>query len=132
MATTTEIGAYLIRLLVGSGLPGAPTLHITGVVNAPTGAISAHAEITQAVNAPPIEIPALSGRVESFGAEKVAYLRGQFVYSVPPPAIGSFLAEIDVLLKVDNAWNGVGSFSYLGHHIRNVKVTSETKIQSTN
>ncbi len=123
---TTGIGAYLINVLVGAAMPGAPMLHITGVVNAPTGTINAHAQITQATGSPPIEIPSMCGRVETLGTQKVAFLRGQFLYSLPPPAIGSFMAEIECLLHVDNAWNGFGSFMYLNHHISNVPVKSQT------
>ena len=37
--------------------------------------------------------------------------------SVPPPAIGSYLAHFSAALAVDAEWNGVGTYTYGNHTI---------------
>jgi hypothetical protein len=124
------IGAYLVKLEVGNvGTPGAPILHFTGVVNASTGVINGTAEITQAV-APPhneIVIHHVHGQVRhtGLGQDKLLVtLEGQYVVSVPPPAIGSYLARFSAGLAVDKEWNGHGSFTYNEHTVDDVPVKS--------
>ncbi|MFY8188724.1 MAG: hypothetical protein ACOVLC_12315 [Flavobacterium sp.] len=46
------------------------------------------------------------------------------MHSVPPPAIGSFLADFNAHMAIDNAWNGTGGFSYWKNDIENVPVKS--------
>jgi hypothetical protein len=122
------VGAYFVKLEVGHvGTPGAPILHLALVVNAPTGAIGGTAEITQAI-APPngeIEIPHVTGQIRHLGLGHdtiIVTLSGQYIVSVPPPAIGSYLAKFEAVLHVDKSWKGTGSFTYGGHTVDNVPV----------
>lgn len=123
-------GAYLVKLLVGnSGTPGAPILHFAGVVNAPTGAVNGTAEITQSLPPPNgvIEIHNITGQIRQLGLgdnKQVVSLSGQYVVSVPPPAIGSYLAKFEAVLLVDKEWNGTGSFTYNNHTVHDVPVKS--------
>ena len=96
----------------------------------PRGVINGHAEITQAV-APPgghTVIPHVTGRIRhtGFGPDKLLVtLSGTYVVSVPPPAIGSYLAPFEAFLVLDPSWNGTGSFTYGQHHVDDVPVKSE-------
>ncbi|WP_237477765.1 DUF1842 domain-containing protein [Lichenibacterium dinghuense] len=130
-ATMAKEGAYLVKILVGNkGTPGAPLLHFTGVVNAPTGKINGFAEITQALPPPHgvTDIPNVTGQIRhtGFGPDKLLVtLSGSYVVSVPPPAIGSYLAHFEAFLVLDSSWKGTGSFSYNGHEIKDVPVENE-------
>ncbi|MBI2510441.1 MAG: DUF1842 domain-containing protein [Opitutae bacterium] len=126
---STLIGAYLARGTVGNvGTPGAPIMHYSLVVVPSTGSVSGTVEITQAI-APPqnrVVIPNVHGVIRKTGlgpVTQIVALQGQYVYSVPPPAIGSFLADFSAHLAIDNAWNGRGGFSYFNHNVENVPVT---------
>jgi hypothetical protein len=113
------IDLYLVKLLVGNeGMPGAPLLHLALAVDAPTGHITGQAEITQAI-APPggiIRINNLQGHIRSLGfgpAVRVISLKGSYVFSFPPPAIGEGTAPFSALLIIpQDDWTGRGSFSY--------------------
>ncbi|TPG46987.1 DUF1842 domain-containing protein [Sphingomonas glacialis] len=127
---TDAVGLYQVKLLVQVGdghLAGAPTLELALLVNAPTGHITGTAHITQALPPPygSIEFP-VSGVLHhtGFGHDtKLVALTGEYVVSVPPPAIGSYLAHFSAALALDGAWNGVGSYAYGNHTIPHAKVT---------
>ena len=133
---TTDHGealdAYLVRFVVGNvGLMGAPVLHVAAVVDAPTGRISGHARITQAI-APPggmIAINDLTGQIRSLGfgeSVRAVTLSGTYEYSYPPPAIGTETLDFSatLVLKQDE-WTGQGTFTYGNAHIDDVPVTLE-------
>lgn len=123
------IELYLVNFLVGNeGMPGAPLLHVAAAVDAPTGHITGQAEITQAI-APPgglIRIDHLHGRVHSLGfgpAVRVVALKGSYVFSFPPPAIGEVIAQFSATLVIaQEEWTGRGSFSYGGKEVDDVPV----------
>lgn len=124
-----EVGLYPVKLNVEKkGLLGAPDLKLSLVVYAPAGTVSGSAVITQAL-APPageIHIPEVSGVIHhtGFGADQqLVALKGQYVVSVPPPAIGSYLAQFSAALVVDKSWTGKGTFTYGGHTIADATVT---------
>ncbi|MBN2526423.1 MAG: DUF1842 domain-containing protein [Deltaproteobacteria bacterium] len=77
-------------------MPGAPILHLSLLVDAPTGSVTGHAMLAQAV-APPygeIKITNITGHLQSTGFgkyTKVVALKGEALISFPPPAIGSYL-----------------------------------------
>ncbi|MGY2732667.1 DUF1842 domain-containing protein [Sphingomonas sp. UYP23] len=126
------IGLYQVKLLVQVGdghLAGAPKLELALLVNAPTGHITGTAYITQALPPPygSIEFP-VSGVLHhtGFGHDtQLVALHGDYVVSVPPPAIGSYLAQFFAALAVDGAWNGVGTYRYGTHMITHAKVSKE-------
>lgn len=123
-----QIGLYPVSLRVSHGdMPGAPTLTLNLLVNAPTGAVSGNAMITQALPPPygQINIPQVTGGTyhTGFGEDTMlVHLTGQYVVSVPPPAIGSYLAHFSAALAVDRAWTGKGSYEYGGHVITDCTV----------
>ena len=128
------IGYYLVKLKVapggGSPLPGAPVLHLTLGVNAPTGQINGSAEITQALPPPygAVSIPQVTGQVlhTGFGQDNLlVHVSGEYVVSVPPSAIGSYLAKFSAALVVDGSWNGKGTFSYGTHTLTDCTVTKQ-------
>lgn len=126
-----SIEMYLLKFELGNvGMPGAPILHVSAGVNAPTGTITGQAEITQAV-APPegsIRINDLQGRINNFPSGRVITLRGTYQFSFPPPAIGEGTATFEAVVLLDaNEWQGEGWFRYGGHEVENVPFTLVTE-----
>jgi len=126
------IGAYLAQGTVGNlGMPGAPIMHYSLVVVPSTGSVSGIVEITQAI-APPgghIVVPNVKGviRKTGFGSvTQIVALEGEYIQSVPPPAIGTYLVPFSAHLAIDDGWHGQGGFSYGGTTINNVPVTPKS------
>lgn len=123
-----EVGLYPVKLVVTKeGLMGAPTLTLNLLVYAPAGTVSGDAIITQAVTPPGgyTHVPQVTGAIHHTGLGKdtqLVSLSGQYVQSVPPPAIGSFLANFTAALAVDANWNGRGTFTYANHTIADATV----------
>ncbi|BFM42402.1 hypothetical protein CFS9_10430 [Flavobacterium sp. CFS9] len=122
-------GAYLAKGTIGNvGTPGAPIASFSLVVVPSQHSVSGTVVITQAIPGPDSHIVVhVKGRIYAAGFGKITQvvsLSGQYVQSVPPPAIGSFLANFEAHLAIDNSWNGTGGFSYWNHHIENVPVKS--------
>lgn len=114
-------------------MPGAPLLHVQALVDAPTGRISGHAQITQAI-APPdgvIAINDVTGQIRSLGfgpAVRVVTLAGTYQQELPPPAIGIVTLDMTATLVLEqNAWTGRGSFDYGGHEVVDVPVEVEQR-----
>jgi hypothetical protein len=124
-AADDAVGLYFVKAVVGNvGTPGAPVVNLALTVQAASGHVSGIAEITQAVLGGNHRFP-VSGQIYQTGFgpnHQLVSLSGEFVYSVPPPAIGSFLAKFTAALSVDQAWNGSGGFNYLNVHVENVPV----------
>ena len=125
------IDTYLASVVVGNEQPGAPLLHVAALVVVPSGLISGHAEITQALP-PPHSNPQISnlrGRLESFEFNdglRVATLTGTYVQSLPPPAIGEIVESFSALLVLEpGVWEGRGSFVYGGNAVDDVPVRPE-------
>jgi hypothetical protein len=126
-------GAYLAKGTIGNvGTPGAPIATFSLVVVPSQHSVSGTVVITQAINGPDSHIVVqVTGKIYSAGIgnyTQVVSLNGQYVQSFPPPAIGSFLADFNAHLAIDNAWNGKGGFSYYQHQIENVSVTAEKQL----
>jgi hypothetical protein len=122
-------GAYLAKGTIGNvGTPGAPVASFSLVVVPSQRSVSGTVVITQAIQGPDSRIVVeVTGKIYSTGlgnVTQVVSLKGQYIHSVPPPAIGSFLANFDAHLAIDNAWNGTGGFSYFGNNVENVPVKS--------
>ena len=101
------LNAYLVRFVMGNvGLLGAPVLHVAAVVDAPTGRLAGHAQISQAI-APPggmIVISDLTGQIRSLGfgeSVRVVTLTGTYECSFPPPAIGSATQSFSATLVLE-------------------------------
>lgn len=127
-------GAYLAKGTIGNvGTPGAPIATFSLVVVPSQHSVTGTVVITQAVKGPSSHIVVqVNGKIYSAGLGKytqVLSLQGQYVQSFPPPAIGSFLADFDAHLAIDNEWNGIGGFSYYQRHIENVPVASAKKAE---
>jgi hypothetical protein len=122
-------GAYLAQGTIGNvGMPGAPVASFSLVVVPSQNTVSGTVVITQAVQGPDGHIVVqVTGKMVATGfgnITKLVSLQGQYVHSVPPPAIGSFLADFNAHMAIDNAWNGTGGFSYWKNDIENVPVKS--------
>ena len=133
MSTVTEsqtniASAYLTKGTIGNvGLPGAPIAHFSLVVVAATNTVSGVVEITQAIDAKPIQVH-VTGNIRYTGygkVTKIVNLKGQYVVSVPPPAIGSYLQDFTAFMDIDDSWNGVGGFTYGTTDIKDVPVSSD-------
>jgi hypothetical protein len=49
----------------------------------------------------------------------------QYLVSFPPPAIGEYIAHLEILIVFrDNTWNGTADITYSGRHLTNVPVKS--------
>ena len=121
--------AYFAKGTIGNvGTPGAPIATFSLVVVPTQNSVSGTVVITQAVNGPDSHIVVqVNGIIYATGFgkyTKVVGLRGQYVQSSAPPAVGAFLAEFDAHFAVDNEWNGTGGFSYWQNHVENVPVAS--------
>lgn len=123
------IGAYLARGTVGNvGLPGAPIMHYSLVVVPSANSVSGTVEITQAVATPAghIVIPNVHGVIHATGLgpiTQIVSLQGEYVQTVPPPAIGAWLAKFAANLAIDASWHGRGGFTYGTNSVQNVPVT---------
>lgn len=119
--------AYLAKGTIGNvGMPGAPIAHFSLVVNAASGTVSGVVEITQAIDSAPIEVK-VTGTLRHTGygeVTKIVNISGEYVVSVPPPAIGSYLEKFTAHMDINNEWNGVGGFTYGTHKISDVPVKS--------
>jgi hypothetical protein len=118
MATTEvgKVGLYLVNATAGTGNPGAPTLHLSLLVNAVTGAVTGQGLQTQAVQPPGNNIPIndITGEVRYTGLgkfTKIVALRGNGYVTLPPPAIGTFLEPFTAHFAIDNAWTGTGGWT---------------------
>lgn len=124
-AAGDAVGLYFVKAVVGNvGQPGAPIVNLALTVQAASGHVSGIAEISQAVLGGNHRFP-VTGQIYQTGFgpnHQLVSLSGEFVYSVPPPAIGSFLAKFTAALSVDAAWNGSGGLNYLNTHIENAPV----------
>jgi len=124
-----QIGLYLVKVLVQKpGVDGAPSVQLNLAVNPGAGVVGGNAVITQAV-APPhgsTTVPEVRGVIHhtGLGVDKMLVsVEGQYGVSVPPPAIGTYLAKFSAALAVDNTWKGTGSFTYAGGTIEGCTVT---------
>lgn len=123
------IGAYLAQGTIGNvGMPGAPIAHFNLVVVPSEHSVSGTVIITQAIQGSNSNITVnVTGKIYAAGLGQYTQLvsmSGQYVQTVPPPAIGAFLADFNAHMAIDNSWNGVGGFSYWQHDIENVPVKS--------
>ena len=114
MSKENTIGLYKVDLTAGNeGTPGAPILHLSLLVNATNGQVTGQGKISQAVESGDVPISNISGLVTSTGFgeyTKVVSLKGEGFVSVPPPAIGSYLAPFTGHFAIDNDWNGKGGW----------------------
>lgn len=124
-------GAYLVNGTLGNiGTPGAPLMHFSLVVVPSANTVSGTVEITQAI-APPggeIIVKNVTGIIRSTGfgkVTKVVSLAGQFIVSMPPPAIGSYLENFSAHMAIDDNWDGRGGFSYGHSDIEEVPVKKD-------
>lgn len=118
----------LIHLLAGHlGQPGAPVLHLAMMYDSEQGSLNGEAMITQAVTPPSgrVVVRHVSGNVHGLGlggATRAVSLQGEYVVTLPPPAIGSFLEKFSATFVTDNNWKGHGSFEFGSHKVSNVPV----------
>jgi hypothetical protein len=127
-------GLYRVAFDVGDvGTPGAPILQVEALVYAPTGHISGHGEITQAIEPPGnrILIHNLHGRLFPGGINpqaRAVTLTGNYDDpSLPPGTIPFIPYEMRATLVVDEGWNGQGTFTYGNHEVADVPVTQTNK-----
>ena len=124
-------GLYRACGTVGNvGMPGAPIMHYSLLVDAPTGTVNGVVHITQAIAGPGSNITVtVKGYIRGLGygtITKLVFLEGEYVQSMPPPAIGSYLGKLTAHLAVDNNWDGRGGFEYGNLHVENVPVKHTT------
>jgi len=124
--TSRLAGAYLVNGTMGNvGMPGAPIMHFSLVVVPSANTVSGTVEITQAISSGEIIIKNVKGSIRATGlgnVTKVVSLEGQYVQSVAPPAIGSYLADFSAHMAINDNWEGKGGFSYGNNDVENVPV----------
>ncbi|WP_026354568.1 DUF1842 domain-containing protein [Massilia niastensis] len=118
----------LVFLTAGNiDVPGAPVLNLALLYDGQTGAVSGEALVTQAI-APPdgrLLVRSVSGEVHGLGiggATRVMSLRGEYIYTLPAPAIGSISEKFEANFVMNQQWVGHGSFQYGGKTIQNVPI----------
>lgn len=123
-----QVGMYLVCGEAGNvGTPGAPILHFSLAVAAPTGKVSGHATITQAI-APPYgekQISNVTGQITYTGygeCTKIVSLKGTYNEPFPPPAIGTLEVPFEAHFAINDEWNGKGGFSCGTVSVENVPV----------
>lgn len=113
-ATANAVGLYKVDLVAGNeGLPGAPILRLSLLVNATNGQVTGQGSITQAVEGGETPISKITGQVRSTGFgeyTKIVALEGEAFVSFPPPAIGSYLAPFNSHFAIDDNWDGKGGW----------------------
>lgn len=126
-----NIGFYTIRAKVKRpDLVGNPTLTVKLGVNAGTGHTSGTAEITQSLPPPygKIIVPQVTGFTHHLlcSPDKLreVKVKGQYVVSAQPPAIGSWLANFTATLMLKPNGNGEGEFSYGDSKVTGCTVTN--------
>jgi hypothetical protein len=126
-----KVGLYLVNGTAGNvGLPGAPILQFSLLVNTTNGAVTGQAQLTQSIQGPlgDIHISHLTGQVRHTGFgefTKIVALQGDALISFPPPAIGHYLAPFSAHFAVEDAWSGVGGWTLGETHIENVPVKAD-------
>ncbi len=119
--------AYLSKGTIGNvGMPGAPVAYFSLVVSPEQGTVSGIVEILQAIDRPNIKVN-VAGKLRHTGygdITQIITIQGEYVVSMPPPAIGSYLEKFEAYLDVDNSWNGTGGFSFGFQKINDVPVKS--------
>jgi hypothetical protein len=122
------MGLYLVQLTIDNpGLLGSPVLTLDLAVNAATGQVNGSGEISQSVTpqSPPYHLGQVTGHVFHTGFQNdtlLVHLTGEYLYSVPPPAIGTFVGPFSAGLAVDRSWTGKGSYSYGRHQVAQCRV----------
>ena len=126
-------GLYLVKLKASHpGLLGAPVLHLNLAVYASRGTVTGDAVISQSVTPTngPIHIPQVTGHIHHTGFgpdQQLISLSGQYVVSLPPPAIGSYLALFTAAFAVGANWVGKGTFTYGGNTIPDATIEPEER-----
>lgn len=117
--TSPLIGLFQLNLVATTGLMGAPTFHMGLLVNPSEGRVTGLVNITQAVDpkssASNANVNVTGTYTELvFGGQetKAIVLSGEYVYSVPPPAIGSFLCKFNAIIHLGDDWNGTGTYTW--------------------
>ncbi|MFC4992757.1 DUF1842 domain-containing protein [Rubritalea tangerina] len=117
-AAANKIGLYKVDLIAGNeGVPGAPILRLSLLVNAATGEVTGQGRITQAVESGDVPISNIKGQVRATGFgeyTKVLSLEGEGFVSFPPPAIGSYLAPFTAHFGLKSDWSGKGGWELKG------------------
>ena len=121
------IGAYNVKGTVGNvGMPGAPILHFNLVVVPSAHKASGVVEIAQAIAGPSghimLQVDGRIGAAVDGPVTKLVELKGTYVQTVPPPAIGAYLADFASTLAINDAWEGKGWFSYGTNFVENLPV----------
>jgi len=123
-----KTGLYYQRVSLANTRIGSPMLFLNMTVYTPTGDVNGSGKITRAL-APPegtLAIPQVKGGIYHTGApvdQQLVHLTGEYVYSFPPPAIGSALMPVTVAMCVDRNWKGKGSFTFGSRQINDCVVT---------
>ncbi len=126
-----KMGLYMVNGSAGNeGVPGAPILNFTLLVNAVTGDVTGHATQVQAVEAPEneIKIGDITGKVQATGFgdyTKVVALKGTGIVTLPPPAIGSYAVPFTAHFAINDKWEGRGGWSLGAEKVEDVPVHPE-------
>jgi hypothetical protein len=121
-------GLYYQKVSLANTRIGSPTLFLNMTVYTPTGEVNGSGKITRALPPPEgiLAIPQVKGGIYHTGTpvdQQLVHLTGEYVYSFPPPAIGSALMPITVAMSVDPRWKGKGSFTFGGRQVNDCVVT---------
>ena len=117
-ATNPIIGLFQACGTIGHvGMPGAPIVHYSLLVNPLAHTVSGVVHITKAIEHGGNIVVQVKGTYHQIGfggSGEFVTMAGQYVASAPPPAIGSYLAEFHAFMSL-HEWNGEGSFVYGGN-----------------
>ncbi len=123
-------GLYLVALRVENPiLLGSPRLTLHLAVNAATGQVNGRGDISQSVTPQEgaVHIPDVSGQIFHTGFPTdtmLVHVTGEYLYSFPPPAIGTMELPFSAALAVKSDWDGKGSFAYGRRQVTHCTVTN--------
>jgi len=125
-----NLGLYHVQGVAGTGLAGAPSLHFSLTVHAPTGAVTGSAYQFQAVagKGGHIVIGHITGQVRHTGLaadQLLVSLHGSAVISGSGKGLDAHLAQFDAAFSVNNHWDGTGSWTLDGHTVKDAKVAQQ-------
>jgi hypothetical protein len=111
------IGLFQLDLFASNNMPGSTSFHMALLVHPSDESVTGFVEISAALGPKyPNSKVYVTGTYQElvFGGTvtKVLVLNGDYVYSFPPPAIGSALLKFNAVIHLDSNWDGTGNYTW--------------------
>lgn len=121
------VKTYKIKGTIGEvNNPKAFVIHFSLTVYPSKSIVSGIVKIKQEINKQCTKLNVV-GKIktsEYYTNNVIVHLFGEYLVSLPPLTIGSYLEKFNACLEIDNNWNGIGSFNCGINKERNIPVKS--------